>query len=513
MLSCVPSWFQLLPPLSSPSMPVDYDLVVIGSSAAGIQAAIAAAQLKARVVLVDQGCATSKISDAPVLSAMGQTLKQLQRGEQLGLGTTEAAFPSEATLWTQAQRWSVAAKAASAEPQSPAVLSAMGIEVISGSGEFHRKPKLGWLVNGRSLRSRAYLLAIDSLRVSLQTEPTAVGTVLAPLAAIDGLTTVGYLTADVVLQKLPALASRQLVIIGRDAIGIELAQSLVRLGRSVMLIVPDAQLLPHEDAEAAFLIQAQLEAEGVEVLTETSVSQVREIDGKKWVQAGNRAIETDEIILAMTPPFDQTSLNLPAANVKQSSSGILVNAKLQTTNPRIYACRGRIAGYDTPHIAIADAKVALKNALFLPIAKVSERPVPTVVATHPPLARVGQTETTAVQRYGADVIILRQPFKTLAKAQLQDETTGFCKLLVHRNGELLGAHIAGWQADELISTIALAMQQKLTIQAIASLVLPSSSLAVILQQTAAEWQRLRLQKNTRLQDFLEGFFNWRRSIN
>lgn len=487
-------------------MPVDYDLVVIGGSAAGIQAAIAAAQLKARVVLVDQGCATSKISDAYVLSAVGQTLQQWQRG------TTEAAFPSEATVWTQAKRWSVAA-VASAEMYSPAVLSAMGIEVIAGFGEFHRKPKLGLLVNGRSLRSRAYLLAIDALRVSLQTEPTGVGTVRSPLAAIDGLATVGYLTADVVLQKLPALSSRQLAIIGRDAIGVELAQSLVRLGRSVTLIVPDAQLLPHEDAEAAFLLQAQLEAEGVEVLTGTSVSQVREIDGKKWVQAGNRAIETDEIILAMTPPFDQTSLNLPAANVKQSSSGILVNAKLQTTNPLIYACRGQMGGYGTPHRAIADAKVALKNALFLPIAKVSDRPVPSVVATHPPLARVGQTEAAAVQRYGGDVIILRQPFQTLAKAQHQDETTGFCKLLVHRNGELLGAHIVGSQAEELMSTIALAMQQKLKIQAIAALVLPSSSLATILQQTAAEWQRLRLQKNTKLQDFLEGFFNWRRSVN
>jgi pyruvate/2-oxoglutarate dehydrogenase complex dihydrolipoamide dehydrogenase (E3) component len=492
-------------------MPVDYDLVVIGGSAAGIQAAIAATQLKARVVLVDQGCATGMISDAQVLSAVGQTFNQLQRGSQLGLRTTEAAFPSAATVWTQAKHWSVAA-AASAEMSSPAVLSAMGIEVIAGSGEFHRKPKLGLLVNGRSLRSRAYLLAIDALPVSLQTEPTGVETLLSPLAEISGLATVGYLTADVVLQKLPALASRQLVIIGGDAIGVELAQSLVRLGRSVMLIVPDAQLLPHEDAEAAFLLQAQLEAEGVEVLTGTSVPQVREIDGKKWVQAGNRAIETDEIILAMTPPFDPTSLNLAAASVKQSLSGILVNAKLQTTNPRIYACRGRIAGYDTPHSAIADANVALKNALFLPIAKVSDHHAPNIVATHPPLARVGQTETAALQRYGNDVIILRQSFKTLTKAQLQDETTGFCKLLVHRNGELLGAHIVGLQAEELISTIALAMQQKLKIQAIASLVLPSSSLAAILQQTAAEWQRLRLQKNTRLQDFLEGFFNWRRSV-
>ena len=118
-----------------------------------------------------------------------------------------------------------------------------------------------------------------------------------------------------------------------------------------------------------------------------------------------------------------------------------------------------------------------------------------------------------MQRFGKDVVVLRQPFKALMKAHIQDETTGFCKLLVHRNGTLLGAHIVGAQADELIGTIALAMQQKLKIQAIADLVLPSSSLAEIIHQTAAEWHRLRLQQNTKRQDFLEGFFNWRRSVN
>jgi pyruvate/2-oxoglutarate dehydrogenase complex dihydrolipoamide dehydrogenase (E3) component len=98
------------------------------------------------------------------------------------------------------------------------------------------------------------------------------------------------------------------------------------------------------------------------------------------------------------------------------------------------------------------------------------------------------------------------------KAQLQGETTGFCKLLVHRNGTLLGAHIVGSQAEELIGTIALAMQQNLKIQAIADLILPTTSLSEIIHQTAAEWDRYRLQRNTKLQDWLEGFFNWRRSV-
>ncbi|MBW4579481.1 MAG: FAD-dependent oxidoreductase [Tildeniella nuda ZEHNDER 1965/U140] len=489
-------------------MPVDYDLVVVGSSAAGIYAALSAAHLNARVVLVDQGCATVGAGfGTRVLTEVGQILHCGAWAAQLGFWDTAA---SSTATWAAAKRWSDTVALAIAETFSPAVLTSLGIEVISDCGAFHRKPRMGFMVNGRSLRSRAYLLAIEQLPVvAMYQQPTPTPL---PLLDIDGLAAVSYLNAHAVLQKISALEPlSRLVIIGSDAIGVELAQSLARLGRSVTLIVSTPHILPYEDFEAAFLIQAQLEAEGVQVLTGTTVTQVRQINDKKWVQAGNRAIETDEIILTATTPFDWRTLNLEAVKVDASASGILVNTKLQTTNPRIYACRGQVGGGDSPHLAIADAKIALKNALFLPIAKSTDRPVPWVVSTAPALARIGHTEASARQQF-KDVVILKQPFKTLIKAQLQDETTGFCKLIVHRNGTLLGAHIVGSQAEELIGIIALTMQQNLKIQAIANLVLPSSSLAAIIQQTAAEWHRLKFQKNTRLQDFLEGFFNWRRSV-
>ncbi|MBW4690678.1 MAG: NAD(P)/FAD-dependent oxidoreductase [Lyngbya sp. HA4199-MV5] len=494
-------------------MPVDYDLVVIGSSVAGIHAAMTAANLKARVALVEQGCAA--VGDefsTRVLTEVGQTLYQMQRAAQLGFWDG-LAFPSTTTVWEQATHWAKAAELAIADPLSPSVLSAMGIDVLSGCGEFHRKPALGFQVNDRSLRSRAYLLAIEQLPVVVKSSMQQRSSSVTPtLPGIDGLATIGSLNASAVLQKLPTSRTlHRLVIIGNDTSGVELAQSLARLGQVVTLIVSTPTILPDEDLEAAFLLQAQLEAEGVEVLTGTTVTQVRQIDQSKWVQAGNRAIEASEIILTTAPAFDWKPLNLEAANVKMSDSTVIVNAKLQTTNPRIYACRGLVNGAYTSQQAIADATIVLKNALFWAIATIPDRPVLSVIATAPPLARIGYTETSARQRFGKNVVVLRQPFKSLAKAQMQGETTGFCKLLVHRNGTLLGAHIVGSQAEELIAAIALAMQQKLSIQAIADLVLPASSLAEIIHQTAAEWNHLRWQQNTKWQDFLEGFFSWRRS--
>jgi pyruvate/2-oxoglutarate dehydrogenase complex dihydrolipoamide dehydrogenase (E3) component len=108
-------------------------------------------------------------------------------------------------------------------------------------------------------------------------------------------------------------------------------------------------------------------------------------------------------------------------------------------------------------------------------------------------------------------LVLRHNFKTVAAAQLRDEITGVCKLIVRRNGKILGAAVVGSEAGELINPIALAIAQHLKVDAIASLapVYPSSS--EILQQIAAKYYRARLNSNPTLQNILEGFFNLRRS--
>ena len=170
-----------------------------------------------------------------------------------------------------------------------------------------------------------------------------------------------------------------------------------------------------------------------------------------------------------------------------------------------------IKGYQFPHLADYEAKIALKNALFFPVFKVNYRGIPWAISTDPQLARVGMTEAQAIRRYGKDAIALRQYFHSVSKAVITGETTGLCKILVRRNGEILGATIVGAEAGELISAIALAMRQKLKISAIADLPHISPTLSEIVTQTAAQWNNLRLSNNTFLQDLIENFFNLRRS--
>ncbi len=462
-------------------MPVDYDLVVIGNTPAGIHAAVSAAQLNARVAIVEQATHPDSTIVRRTFAEIGDISQRLDRANQLSFYASEMV--PEAPQLTEVKKWADAIAASLQELESPAVLASLGIEFIASIGEFCRKPFSGFVVNGRVLRSRAFLIATAQIPL---------------IPKIEGLQTTDYLTPETLGQMIPS----KLVIIGDDEIGIELAQTLTQLGSHVTLIVSRG-MLETADREVAFLIQSQLEAEGIRVLTHTHVTQVRTIQSKKWVQAGDEAIETDEILLAAGSQPNLEFLNLEAMGV---SFPVRVNTKLQTLNNRIYVCGSRIHP-----IAQKEANIALKNALFFPLFKINDGQISQVVFTNPQLTWVGLTESQAIRVYRKDVVVVRQFFKPLAKAHIQNKLTGIFKIITRRNGEILGAHIVGTDASELIGTIALAMNQKLKIQSFRDLAIPSPTFSEILMRVAIAWDSQRLKHNTRLQDFLEEFFRWRRA--
>lgn len=489
-------------------MQVDYDLVVIGNSLEGITAATIAANLKARVALVEQtseepqnlAIAPEKsdrvISESIYLESLtylGRLSQQLAQARQLGIYPTA----SQEIQLSQVNPWIACVDATvTAEQNSIPRLSALGIDFIKGKGEFCRLPHLEFVIGRRKLRSRSYLIATGSY--------TRIPTII-------GLNDVGYLTPRDLWQgnKLSSLP-RDLAMIGDSLASIELAQSLTRLGKKITLILESDRLLPTEDIEAANLIQAQLEAEGIRILVQSPVIQIKRIEDKKWVQAGDRAIETDEIILCTASQPNIAGLNLDGVGVEVGKRGIRVNPQLQTSHPRIYACGSAIGGYPLTNIACYEASVAVKNALFFPWWQVDYGTIPYVIASDPPLARVGMTEKQATDSYGEDVKVVWQYFKTIARSQILGETTGFCKFVLRRNGEILGAHIVGAEAGELIGSIALAMKQNLKISAIANLSYPGLSRSEILQKSAIEWQHYNFKRHKNWQKWLETLFIWQR---
>ena len=490
---------------------LDYDVVIIGGTAAGRFAALTATHLKARVALVESSnngqefslsakhSSFARLRYNQALLEMGRFAKQIRFLQQFTTPIENNSAAETALEFDIAKLWSSGVVSNLEEINSPAALATAGVDIIVGKGEFIVKPDLAFAVNGRLLKSRSFLLA---------TPPQPA------IPDIEGLLSTGYFTADSrqlsELKKLP----NTIVDIGGDPAGVELAQAFSRLGVRVTMVLKSSHILAKEDADAARLVQASMEAEGVRILTQTEVTQARIIDGKKWIQAGNEAIEADEILVAAGCKMSSLeSLNLLATRVDFNEEGLILNNKLQTTNPRIYACTDVTGGYQFANIANYEAKIAVKNALFLPIFKVDYRGIPWAIFSDPQLARVGMTEAQAITRYGDDIIVCQEYFKTADKAQIMGETTGFCKLIGRRNGEILGASLVGPQAAELIHSLALAMRQGLKVNAIAQLPHIWPTLSEINGKTAAAWQLQSFRSRSFLPNLLENLFHWRRYWN
>ncbi|MDH6097813.1 NAD(P)/FAD-dependent oxidoreductase [Anabaenopsis sp. FSS-46] len=475
-------------------MTIDYDLVIIGGTVAGRYAALVATQLKATVALVESQV-NYGFSQHQAISEVAKILHNLNDVAGRGIHTTQPSL-----TWTETRLYSHGVIDHIQAQTSLANLSALGVDVILGTGQFQSLPHLGFTVNQRLLRGRTYLLATGSVLYHPE---------------IQGLQPTGYLTLSNIWQTLkqPTLPQNW-VIIGGIPQSIEVAQTLARLGCSVTLAVKSASILPSADPEIAHLLQAQLEVDGVRVLTQKPVTQVKLIEGKKWVQVGNKAIQTDQILVATAQQPNLEYLNLGAVGVKWRQRRLLLNDKLQTTNPRIYACGDVIGGYDFPNVANYEARIAVKNALFFPRFTINYRYIPWGLNSHPRLAEVGLTPVQVKRQFRPDeVLVLRQYYKSIPAAQLRDQTTGICKLIVHRNGEILGASILGEEASELINIIALAMSRKIPVKHLASLSCVYPSFSQIIEDTATQWGQQRLNTNHALQDFLEGFFHFRRDWN
>lgn len=473
-------------------MAVEYDVVVIGGGSGGLVVASVAAQLKAKVALVEKerlggdclwyGCVPSKS-----LIHAARSAYEVKHASRFGIYSDNLKINfAEANGHVQNVIKAI-------EPNdSPERFRGMGVDVIFGSGQFLDGKT--FVVGDRQLKARAFIIATGS-------RPAA--------PPVPGLEEAGYLTNEQVfsLKERP----ESLAVIGAGPIGCELGQSFHRLGAKVTIIASREHILHKEDPEAAQVVEKQLESEGIFILKQSRAEKVEIIEGKKCIFAGDEKIAVEEILVAAgrTPNVD--TLNLEAAGVNYDKKGIKVNEKLQTSNKRIYACGDVIGGYQFTHVAGYEGAVAAINALFLPFSKANYRVIPWATFTDPELARVGLTEEQARKRYGDDVYINKQEFADVDRAQAEAATAGFCKIITKGNGEILGAHIVGASAGELIHEIVLAMANNLKVSALKGIhVYPT--LAEVNAKAALKLTKQKYAKNERLQGILQKLFNFLRSF-
>lgn len=471
-------------------MSIEYDLVIIGGGSGGLVVASAAAQLKAKVALIEKdrlggdclwyGCVPSKS-----LIHASRVAYEVKNASRFGIKTN---FPD--IDFAQANSHVQDVIAAIEPHDSPERFRGLGVEVIFGDGKFIDQKTFE--VNGRQLKARNFVISTGS-------RPA--------IPPIEGIQEIGYITNEQVfsLTELPP----SLVVIGAGPIGCELGQALARLGAEVTIISSRNQILPKEDAEAALVVEKQLESEGIKIIKSARAEKVELVDGKKQVYVNGRKIIVEEILLSTGRSPNIESLNLEAAGVEYTKKGIKVNPKLQTSNRRIYACGDVIGGYQFTHVAGFEAAVVIQNSLFFPTKKIDYRVIPWATFTDPELARVGFSERQAREVYDNDLYILKQEFAGVDRALAEGATAGFAKIITTSKGEILGATIVGNSAGELIHEIVLAMKNNLKVSALTGIhVYPT--LSEVNSKAGLLFTKQKYAQNKTLQNFLTKFFSFRR---
>jgi pyruvate/2-oxoglutarate dehydrogenase complex dihydrolipoamide dehydrogenase (E3) component/uncharacterized membrane protein YdjX (TVP38/TMEM64 family) len=474
-----------------------YNLVVIGAGTAGLVTAAGAAGLGAKVALVERhlmggdclnyGCVPSK---AVIRSS--RLCAELSRASALGLQTPAGVEVDFAAVMARMRRL----RAGISEHDSARRFRDLGVDVFLGQARFTGRDTVE--VDGKTLRFKKAVIATGGRAV----HPN-----------IPGLAEAGYLTNETVfsLTERP----RRLLVMGGGPIGCEFAQAMQRLGCQVTLLHKYDRLMNREDPDAAKIVQKIFLKEGITLIYNAKPIRVDRGETGKVIQYEHDGqagvVEVDEILVGAGRAPNVEGLNLEAAGVVYEGGkgrGVVVNDKLQTSNPNIYAAGDICLPYQFTHLADASARIVIQNALFFGSRKLSALTIPWCTFTDPEVAHVGLSEQEAQKKKIAYQLFMK-PLKEVDRAVLDGEEEGFVKILVKAGSDkILGATIVASHAGEMISEVTCAMAGKVGLGALAGVIHPYPTQAEAIRATGDLYNRTRL--TPRVKNLFTKFLAWRR---
>jgi pyruvate/2-oxoglutarate dehydrogenase complex dihydrolipoamide dehydrogenase (E3) component len=314
--------------------------------------------------------------------------------------------------------------------------------------------------------------------------------------SIPGLAEVGFLTNET-LWNLTALP-RRLAVIGGGPIGAEMAQAFSRFGAYVALFDGGPQILHREDPDAAAIVQAALQRDGVRLELGVRIVDLvpRGRGGDKQVRferAGeNGEFVASDVLVATGRLPNVQNMGLDVAGVAVGANGVQVDDALRTTNKRIFAAGDVCSAYRFTHNSDAQARIVIQNALFPKQAKSSAVTLPWCTYTSPELAHVGLTASEAGSR-GIAIETITIPLEDVDRARLDGESEGFLRLLIKKGGDrILGATVVAEHAGEMIATLGLAVTHGIGLGRIAATVFPYPTQSEALKKAADAWRRTKL---------------------
>lgn len=447
------------------------DICVIGAGSAGLSVAAGASQMGADVVLIENGkmggdCLNYGCVPSKSLIAAAHAADTMRRGGRFGVNGREPDID-----FAKVHDHVHGVIAAIAPMDSVERYEGFGVRVIQDTARFVSRDEL--IAGEWRIKARRTVIATGSS---------------AGVPPIPGLDSTPYLTNETIFD----LTERpdHLIIVGAGPIGAEMAQAHRRLGARVT-IVDMARLMGRDDPEAVDVVRAKFAEDGIDIREQVAIKSVAG-DGNGVVvtierDGAEQVIDGSHLLIAAGRKPNIDGLDLEAAGIAATPKGIDVDARLRTSNRKVFAIGDVNGGYQFTHVALYHAGIVIRNALFKLPAKVNYRAVPWVTYTDPELAQVGETEAQARDTFGASAKVSKWPFAENDRAQAERETDGFAKIIMDPKGRVIGATIVGRHAGELLAPWSLAIAARMKIAKVANLIAPYPTLSEVSKRAAGNY--------------------------
>lgn len=434
------------------TMKITADICVIGAGSAGLSFAAGAAQLGRKVVLIEKGemggdCLNYGCVPSKAMIAAASHAAEIREAGKFGVTSSEPAVDFAAVM---DHVHSVIA--AIAPHDSVERFEGLGVNVIRARAEFTgpRAVQAG----DKAIEAKHFVIATGSSAV---------------VPPIPGLAGTPHFTNETVFAN--RARPEHLVVIGGGPIGIELAQAHRRLG-SAVTIVDGLTILNREDAEAVDIVRRRLIAEGLVLREGVKIDHVaRSGAGATVSLSTGEAIEGTHLLVAAGRRANLDGLGLEMAGVELENGKLRLDARLRTTNRRIYAAGDAAGGLQFTHLAGDHASTLVRNILFKTPATRRDALCPRATYCDPEIAAVGLDEAQA-NAADASCRTVKWPLKDNDRAQAERDTDGFIKAFIGKGGRILGATIVGRGAGDLIGQWSFALANRLKIGAMTAYIAP-----------------------------------------
>ncbi|NOY77313.1 MAG: dihydrolipoyl dehydrogenase [Calditrichaeota bacterium] len=428
------------------------DLAVVGGGPGGYVAAIRASQLGLKTVVIEKAdlggiCLNWGCIPAKTLLRSAEVYNLMKKAGTFGLSAENLSFDFPKII--QRSR-----KAAEKLSRGVGFLFKKNhIETVSGAGVLADDQSIQVLdASGKELarvKSKYVLLATGAHPNQL------------PFAPFDGVRILSS-TDALTLDKPP----KSLLIVGAGAIGIEFADFYQTFGTQITLVELLPHVLPMEDEEIATVLHRSFLKRKIKIFTRSKITGVEmgadSITAQIETPKGPQEIVAEKMLVSVGVSPNSANLGLEKAGIQTEKGFIRTNEMYQTSVPSVYAVGDLIGPPYLAHVASAEGMIAVEHMAGRDVKPLDYHSIPGAVYAHPQVARVGLTEAEAREQ-GFDVKVGKFPFTANGKAVASGETTGLVKLVFDaKYGELLGGHIVGENASELLGEMTLAKSHEAT---------------------------------------------------